>query len=135
MDCYWYLFWLRLTVGGILCGMLMVQKDWIVVCAGMEGLVEQERVRLLFSSVSGVGKPGECITVHYIFVGNPSVNVFLPGAVCLHNAAFSVFNCLLLSIFLLSRCTCQQTVVLVCMDVIHVCSRYGSALERLPQPV
>lgn len=34
--------------------------SWIVVCAGIEGLLEQER--LLFSSVSGVGKSGKYTT-------------------------------------------------------------------------
>lgn len=34
--------------------------SWIVVCADIEGLLEQER--LLFSSVSGVGKSGKYTT-------------------------------------------------------------------------
>lgn len=31
--------------------MFIVPEDWIVVCAGVEGFLEQERTRLLFSSV------------------------------------------------------------------------------------
>lgn len=44
--------------------MLRVPKDWIVVCAGIEGLLEQERTRE-FSSVSGVGKSDKYITDLY----------------------------------------------------------------------
>lgn len=40
----------------------MVPEDSIVVYAGVEGLLEQERARLLFSSVFGVGKSGKYMT-------------------------------------------------------------------------
>lgn len=40
----------------------MLMKDSIVACAGVEGLLEQERARLLFNSVFGVGKSGKYIT-------------------------------------------------------------------------
>lgn len=89
----------------------MVPEDSIVVYAGVEDLLEQERARLLFSSVFGVGKSGKYITGLH----GESINASLPDAVCMHKTTLSVFNCLLLSIFLLSRSTCQQSACGACL--------------------
>lgn len=49
---------------------------------------------------------------------NPSINVYLPDAVCLHNTIFSAFNCMLISIFL-SKNTWQQNTFSACL---HGCA-------------
>ena len=55
---------------------------------------------------------------------NLSVNVYLLDAVHLHNTIFSAFNCLLVSIFVLSKNTWQQNT--------FSASLYGCAPSKLP---
>lgn len=98
--------------------------SWIVVCAGVDGLLEQER--LLFSSVGSVGKSGKYTTG----VSAESISSCVPAWCTLHTLlSWSSAARSFPSSFSAGALANKLPVVLVCTDVLRVCSCYCTALE------